>query len=53
MKALFKGFALLGLVVCSMFAFDVIAEPNSAQAESVIPLRTHSIYMPYIGRLTA
>ncbi|CAG8604664.1 6984_t:CDS:2 [Funneliformis mosseae] len=47
MKALFKCFALLGLAICFVLArADIDTEGN--QSESVIPLRTHSIYMPYI-----
>lgn len=47
MKGLFKCLALLGLAVCSTFAYDATTEDDGSQA---IPLRTHSIYMPYIGR---
>jgi len=47
MKALFKGLALTGLAICSMFIFNVTAD---ADGESTVPLRTHSIYMPYIDQ---
>ncbi|GBC05348.1 hypothetical protein RclHR1_06190007 [Rhizophagus clarus] len=47
MKVLFKCFALLGLAICSTFAFDATTEDDGGQ---VIPLRTHSIYMPYIDQ---
>ncbi|CAB4378169.1 hypothetical protein RhiirA1_409752 [Rhizophagus irregularis] len=47
MKGLFKCLALLGLAVCSTFAYDATTEDDGSQA---IPLRTHSIYMPYIDQ---
>jgi hypothetical protein len=50
MKALFKGLVLTGLALCSIFTFDVTADADGNQPESTVPLRTHSIYMPYIGR---
>ncbi|RIA79906.1 legume-like lectin family-domain-containing protein [Glomus cerebriforme] len=47
MKVLSKYLALLGLAACFMFALDVSADEDSNQA---VPLRTHSIYMPYIDQ---
>ncbi|CAI2175447.1 1155_t:CDS:2 [Funneliformis geosporum] len=47
MKFLFKGFALLGLAICFTLAREDI-DTDANQSESVIPLRTHSISMPYI-----
>ncbi|CAG8541791.1 12075_t:CDS:2 [Dentiscutata heterogama] len=52
MTALLKVLALWGLAICSIF---IIAKANTnvnpvTPGESVIPLRTHSLYMPYIDQ---
>ena len=47
MKALFKSLALMGLAICSILAYDVI---DDNPVDNTVPLRTHSIYMPYIGK---
>jgi len=43
-----KGLVLLGLIACCLFALGQ-ASDNTPDAKNAIPLRTHSLYMPYIG----
>ncbi|CAG8746708.1 3054_t:CDS:2 [Gigaspora margarita] len=52
MTALLKDLALWVLAICSIFIL-VKANTNlnpANQGESIIPLRTHSLYMPYIDQ---
>ncbi|CAG8513616.1 2417_t:CDS:2 [Paraglomus occultum] len=44
-----KGLVLLGLLACCLFALGQ-ASDNTPDAKNAIPLRTHSLYIPYIDQ---
>ncbi|RHZ63320.1 hypothetical protein Glove_330g18 [Diversispora epigaea] len=54
MKAILTDLTFIGIIFITLFSIFALSEAdvdiNQNQGESVIPLRTHSLYMPYIDQ---